>query len=72
MHIPPPPIIFSVCVCVSVGVFMCVCVCGYKETKKQNKNKGPVGYSSVLPQVCQTKSIHSYVVLSECVPHLVI
>ena len=37
----------------------CVCVCvfgGYKEIKKkQNKNKGSVGYLSVLSQVCQTK-----------------
>ena len=37
---------------------VCVCVWGgggYKKTKKQNKNKGPVGYSSVLPQVLDLK-----------------
>ena len=28
---------------------------GFKETKKQIKNKGLVGYLSVLPQVCQIK-----------------
>ena len=40
------------CVCV------CVCVRDKEEIKMQNKNKGPVGYLSVLPQACQTKTIH--------------
>ena len=31
----------------------------------QNKNKGPVGYSSILPQVCQTNfylNVHHLVI----------
>ena len=39
------------CVCVCV----CVCLGVIRKQKKTNKNKGPVGYLSVLPQVCQTK-----------------
>ena len=42
-----------------LGLCVCLCVCvfrSYKETKKkQNKNKGSVGYMSVLSQVCQTE-----------------
>jgi len=53
-----------VCVCVCIYVYvgggyvrvcMCVCVWGMR---KQKKYKGLSGYSSILPQVCQTKEIH--------------
>ena len=50
--------------CIFIWV-SCVCVRGIRG------NKGPVGYLSVLPQVCQAKNIH-YLVLSEFPPHLVI
>ena len=40
----------------SVEVHVCVCLGGKKRKQKQNKSKGSVGYSSVLSQVCQTKT----------------
>ena len=49
---------------------VCVCVWGLQGNKKQNKNKGPVGYSSVLPQVSDLKHIYFYLIASECSPHI--
>ena len=51
----------EVCVCIC----MCVCVClGIGGNQKENKNKGSVGWSSVLPQVCQIKIVHVFICFS--------
>ena len=60
---------------VSEYVYVCVCVCVHVcvwgiRGNKNTKYKGSVGYSSVLPQVCQTKNIHFYWIASECSPHI--